>query len=165
MLWSSEGVKRSAVVQTVDAIQRTATVLFNDTGKIELVSLLELDPHGTSDTDPYAQYNLDGLGVRRGDFVFVHRDGTTNGFESPRVPKIGELEAWVRENPFSGGQLAGWRKEMSELGAEIANRRSTGGSEEGHMLQPDATLDWVGEVSDVSSLSSVHYMKCLPIAM
>ncbi|KAK1228645.1 hypothetical protein PQX77_008239 [Marasmius sp. AFHP31] len=149
VLWNSEGVKRSAVVQTVDAIQRTATVLFNDTGKIELVSLLELDPHGTSDTDPYAQYNLDGLGVRRGDFVFVHREGSTNGFESPRVPKIGELEAWVRENPFSSGQLTGWRKEMSELGAEIANRRSTDGSEEGHMLQPDEKLDWIGEVSDL----------------
>ncbi|KAL0578614.1 hypothetical protein V5O48_003405 [Marasmius crinis-equi] len=142
-------VKRSAVVQSVDAAQRTATVLFDDTGKIELVSLLELDLHGTSDSDPYAQYNMDGLGVRRGDFVFIHREGTTNGFESPRVPKIGELEAWVRENPFSGGQLTGWRKEMSDLGVEIANRRSTDGSEEGHMLQPDGTLDWIGEVSDL----------------
>ncbi|EEB96788.1 hypothetical protein MPER_04016, partial [Moniliophthora perniciosa FA553] len=92
VLWSSEGVKRPAVVQAVDAVQRTATLLFNDTGKVEMVSLLELDPHGTSDTDPMAQLNFEGLGVRRGDFVFIHREGTTNGFEKPRVPRIGELE-------------------------------------------------------------------------
>ncbi|KAF9270048.1 hypothetical protein L218DRAFT_952243 [Marasmius fiardii PR-910] len=149
VIWKSEGVRRSAVVQSVDAVQRTASVLFNDTRKLETVSLLELDPHGTSDMDSYAQYSLDGLGVRRGDFVFIHREGTTNGFESPRVPKIGELEAWVRGNPFVGGQLAGWRKEMSELGARIADRRGTDGSEEGHMLSPDTTLDWVGEVTDL----------------
>ncbi|KAG7099028.1 hypothetical protein E1B28_000908 [Marasmius oreades] len=149
VIWKNEGVRRSAVVQTVDAVQRTASVLFSDTEKIEIVSLLELDPHGTSDMDPYAQYSLDGLGVRRGDFVFIHQAGITNGFESPRVPKIGELETWVRENPFADGQLIGWRKEMSELGASIADRRGTDGSEEGHMLQPDETLDWVGEVLDL----------------
>ncbi|ESK98044.1 isocitrate lyase [Moniliophthora roreri MCA 2997] len=149
VLWSSEGVKRPAVVQAVDAAQRTATLLFNDTGKVEMVSLLELDPHGTSDADPMAQLNFEGLGVRRGDFVFIHQEGTTNGFEKPRVPRIGELEAWVRENPFVSGQLHGWRKEMSELGAQIATSRSAEGDLQVHMKEPDSSLHWVGEVVDL----------------
>jgi ubiquitin-conjugating enzyme E2 O len=131
----------------VDAAQRTATLLFNDTGKVEMVSLLELDPHGTSDND--LSLNYEGLGVRRGDFVFIHREGTTNGFEKPRVPRIGELEAWVREKPFVGGQLNGWRKEISELGTKIANSRVKEGSKEEHMQEPDENLHWVGEVVDV----------------
>lgn len=152
VLWSSEGEKRAAVVQSVNASQRTATVLFSDTGSTELTSLLELDPHGTSDPDPLFAQTEDGLGVRRGDFVFIHREGTTNGFERPRVPRIGELEYWVRETPMMGGQLTGWRKEMSDLGTHIATHRGTGDFSEGNINEPqidDVTLSWIGEVTDV----------------
>jgi ubiquitin-conjugating enzyme E2 O len=96
----------------------------------------------------------DGLGVRRGDFLFVHPEGKTNG--SPvvaRVPRIGEVEAWVRDVPFVNGQLAGFRKEMSELGTSIAQRRTAENIVEGLILRPSAnneTFMWLGEVTNVS---------------
>ena len=64
--------------------------------------------------------------------MFIHREGTTNGLEKPRVPKIGEVEAWVRELPMTPeGHLAGWRREMTEIGAEIATNRRPGHDPEG----------------------------------
>ncbi|KAF8756072.1 Ubiquitin-conjugating enzyme E2 [Rhizoctonia solani] len=72
---------------------RTAKVMWYGTSppQTETVSVLELDPHGPSGTETF--------GVRRGDFVFLHRPGTTNGAQLPAVPRIGELEEWVREPP------------------------------------------------------------------
>lgn len=102
----------------------------------------------------------DGLGVRRGDFLFVHPEGKTNG--SPvvaRVPRIGEVEAWVRDVPFVDGQLAGFRKEMSEMGADIARRRTAENIVEALILRPSAdntTLMWLGEVTNVSLFSSAQ---------
>ncbi|THV05997.1 hypothetical protein K435DRAFT_744206 [Dendrothele bispora CBS 962.96] len=161
VIWSSEGVKRPAVVQAVDSAQRTAKVLFVDTKQIEMVSLLELDPHGASDLEP-AQGGIDGLGVRRGDFVFIHNEGLTNGYEPPRVPKIGELESWVRENPFIGGmnQLSGWRKEMADLGTDIATRRGKDGVVEGQMKRPseNGPVDWIGEVFDLNLDGTVQIL-------
>ncbi|KAK7468727.1 hypothetical protein VKT23_003230 [Stygiomarasmius scandens] len=160
VIWSSEGVKRPAVVQAVDSAQRTAKVLFTDTRQIEMVSLLELDPHGASDLEP-AQ-GLDGLGVRRGDFVFIHNEGSTNGWGSPRVPKIGELEPWVRENPFAGGpnQLTGWRKEMADLGTNIATHRGKDSVVEGKMKRPSeiGPLRWIGEVVDLNLDGTVQVL-------
>ncbi|KAF5375118.1 hypothetical protein D9758_000439 [Tetrapyrgos nigripes] len=153
VIWSNEGVRTPVVVQAVDAAQRTAKVLFTETGKIEMVSLLELDPHGTSDPE-LPQGGLDGLGLRRGDFVFIHNEDTTNGYTPPRVPKIGELESWVRENPFAGGtnQLSGWRKEMAALGTNIATRRGKDGVVEGQMQRSpeNGFLHWIGEVYDLN---------------
>jgi ubiquitin-conjugating enzyme E2 O len=90
-------------------------MLFPDTGTIELASLLELDPHGNSDLDTAS------FGVRRGDFVFIHPPESRNGLENPRVPRIGEIEPWIRGNPFQDGQFVGWRKELQELGLDIAS--------------------------------------------
>lgn len=93
--WKNEDETRVAVVQSTHAQNRTARVMWYDTSttqpQYEVVSVLELDPHGPSGTESF--------GVRRGDFVFLHRPGTTNGAQLPAVPRIGELEDWVREPP------------------------------------------------------------------
>ena len=125
-----------------------------ETGAIELASVLELDPHGTNDWSALAPN--DGLGVRRGDLVFVHGEGATNGVMSPMVPRIGEVEDWVRETPVVGtnGQLAGWRREMADLGTHIAEERGKENSvEEPPIKRPekdDTSLGWFGEVMNVS---------------
>lgn len=144
-------------MQSVNATERTAAILFPDTGVIDLASLLELDPHGASDLNTMVPHPAsEGLGVRRGDFVFIHREGTTNGFEKPRLPRIGELEAWVREDHSIDGHLSGWRKEMSDLGTRIAARRGVDETQEGQMKQPingDGSLLWFGEVTSVRDIS------------
>ena len=149
VVWKNEGFKRPAIVQSVDAIQRTALILFPDTGTIELASLLELDSHGNSDLDTGSDASF---GVRRGDFVFIHPPETTNGLENPRVPRIGEIEPWIRENPFQDGQFVGWRKELQELGLTIASQRSTGTLVEKKVQisrNADSNLFWCGEVTAV----------------
>lgn len=133
----------------MDAIQRTALILFPDTGSIELASLLELDPHGNSDLIAGSDVSF---GVRRGDFVFIHSPGTTNGLEKPRVPRIGEIEPWIRGNPFQDDQFVGWRKELQELGLSIASQRSTGTLVEKKMqmsTNAESKLFWCGEVTAV----------------
>ena len=72
VIWKTEDQKRAAIVQSVNAVDRTAQVYCKDTGTTELASLLELDPHGTGDWSAIAP--TDGLGVRRGDFVFIHKE-------------------------------------------------------------------------------------------
>lgn len=155
VLWKGEDEKRAAVVQSVNARDRTADVVFSDTGSHELVSVLELDPHGTGDWSATSPTTFDGLGLRRGDFVFI---GESNGMEPPRVPRIGEVEMWVREAPVMDerGQLGGWRKEMSDMGHDIARRRETEKTVEGKILRPssdDTSLNWFGEVSDVRHIT------------
>ncbi|EIM92129.1 uncharacterized protein STEHIDRAFT_47908 [Stereum hirsutum FP-91666 SS1] len=150
VLWKGEDEKRAAVVQSVNARDRTADVVFSDTDSRELVSVLELDPHGTGDWSATSPTTFDGLGLRRGDFVFI---GESNGMEPPRVPRIGEVEMWVREAPVMDerGQLGGWRKEMSDMGHDIARKRETEKTVEGKILRPssgDTSLNWFGEVSD-----------------
>jgi ubiquitin-conjugating enzyme E2 O len=163
-LHKTEDSKRVAVVQSVNSADRTAVIRHRDQVTTELVSVLELDPHGTSTIDASQQEDqLDSFGVRRGDFVFVHREGSTNGAELPRVPKIGELEAWVREmptieeKPDGTSVLSGWRGELHNIGQAIAKARGTpesvGRGLDGqvrHMTAADG-IDWFGEVIDVSS--------------
>jgi ubiquitin-conjugating enzyme E2 O len=153
VVWKAENQKRFAVVQSVDPNQRVATVLFTDTGSQELVSVLELDPTGDSgEVEPH-----DVLGVRRGDFVFIHSEGATNGTTPPQVPHIGELEAWVREVPIVNGQYSGWRKEFSELGHGVAAERGSGEIFEGAIKRPvkgDSSMYWIGEVTEVYLVQS-----------
>ncbi|KAF7310777.1 Isocitrate lyase [Mycena chlorophos] len=148
VLWNTEDERRPVIVQSVDAPQRTASVRVAETGKIELVSVLELDTHGASDA-----LMLDAdLGVRRGDWVFIHPEGRTNGSPLGRVPRIGEVEPWVREPPFIDNQLAGFRKDMSEIGADIARQRGLESAVQNRMLRlspDDQSLLWFGEVADV----------------
>lgn len=153
VVWTGEEAKRPAVVQSVNAAERIASVLLTDTRTIESLSVLELDPHGTSDLAAIVPHSTsEGLGVRRGDFVFIHRPGTTNGFEKPCVPRIGELEAWVREGPALDGQLTGWRKEMADIGTSIAARRVSEEVQECQIKLPTLGCGdflWLGEVTNV----------------
>ncbi|KDN41490.1 hypothetical protein RSAG8_07440, partial [Rhizoctonia solani AG-8 WAC10335] len=91
--WKNEDETRVAIIQSTNAQSRIAKVMWYGTNppQTETVSVLELDPHGPAGTETF--------GVRRGDFVFLHRPGTTNGAQLPAVPRIGELEEWVREPP------------------------------------------------------------------
>lgn len=154
VIWKSEDQQRAAVIQYVNATERVASIRYSDTSSTELASVLELDPHGTGDLSIVVPHS--SLGVRRGDFVFVHREGTTNGLEKPRVPKIGEVEAWVRETPMTtDGHLAGWRREMAEIGAQIATNRRPGLDVGGKVRRPlteDTSHSWCGEVTGVNML-------------
>ncbi|TFK30803.1 hypothetical protein FA15DRAFT_662855 [Coprinopsis marcescibilis] len=151
VLWKSEDDKRFAVVQSVNPAERTAILLFQDTVTQELVSVLELDPNGISDPSEFHGPH-EGLGVRRGDFVFIHPEGSTNGAIPPSVPQIGELEPWVREMPIMDGQYTGWRKEMTDLGNSIAANRASSEIFEGAIKRPtkgDESLYWIGEVTEL----------------
>ncbi|KAF8640906.1 hypothetical protein AX17_000554 [Amanita inopinata Kibby_2008] len=154
VLWKNEEGKRPAIVQSVNAVDRTAVILLIDVKMLETVSVLELDPHGAPDQNgSVAQSVSDGFGVRRSDFVFIHPEGKTNGFEVPYVPRIGELEGWIHESPFLECHLTGWRKEMSELGANIAARQSVVSPDEDSMVIPNADdggLSWIGEVTGLN---------------
>lgn len=153
VLWKNEGQKRAAVVQGVNAADRTAYVRFLDSGKTELVSVLELDPHGTSDGQTLSPH--EGLGIHRGEFVFIHGPTSTNGSAIPMVPKLGEIEPWVREAPMvnRSGHPSGWRKEVIDIGNKIAQNRGRDESlEEGLIRRPrrdDPSLNWFGEVTDL----------------
>jgi len=113
-----------------------------------MVSVLELDPSGDSgDFGPHV-----ALGVRRGDFVFIHAEGQINGSMPPKVPHIGELEAWVREMPIVNGQYSGWRKDFSELGHSLAASRGSNEVFEAVIKRPvkgDSSLYWIGGVTEV----------------
>lgn len=188
--WKGEDETRVAVVQSTNAQQRTARVTWYDpfsplstnpsAGKTEVVSVLELDPHGPSGAESF--------GVRRGDFVFLHRPGTTNGADLPAVPRIGELEEWVREPPPMGAHThgmegespkephfhthagtkvsydvslseAGWRGEMAQLGMRLAEESAVKGLQEPigreeRVVKASAfgkgVVNWFGEVLNVS---------------
>ena len=151
---------RAAIVQFVNATDRTAVILLTDTRLLETVSVLELDAHGTYDQNGLAAQSMtDGFGVRRSDFVFIHPEGTTNGFESPYVPRIGELEGWIHESPFDCS-LTGWRKEMSDLGTDLAAQRSQYSWQDETMAIPslgDGRFQWFGEVTAVRGFLLVKY--------
>ncbi|THH34055.1 hypothetical protein EUX98_g169 [Antrodiella citrinella] len=149
VFWKDDDNKRPAVVQSVEAAERTAVIRFNDTDKLELASVLELDPHGTTDWAGIGSH--EGLGLGRGDFVFIHPEGANNGALPPSVPRIGELEPWVRETTGLNGQPGSWRREMVMLGNQIATRRSSDSVDEGRirrLLPGDTSLNWFGEVID-----------------
>ncbi|XP_006454656.1 hypothetical protein AGABI2DRAFT_114397 [Agaricus bisporus var. bisporus H97] len=148
VMWKNEDQTRPAIVQSVDATRRTATVLLPDTNSNELVSLLELDPQGTSDTSPLGPDRPpDGLGAHRGELVLIHGHGRTNGYTKPWVPKIGELEPWIRELSLDNG---GWRKDLCDLGTELMRKKETQAVEERKPKIPTrgtGTCLWFGEVN------------------
>ncbi|CAL1695554.1 unnamed protein product [Somion occarium] len=161
VIWKSEDGQRTAVVQSVNAVERTAQVRFDDTGATELVSVLELDPHGVSDWSAVAPH--EEMGLHRGDCVFIHPEGSSNGVEKPMVPKIGELEGWVREMTMDpNGMVIGWRNEMIGLGNAIAEHRGRDPSvEEGKIRRPQKghpSLHWFGEVTDLRLDGTVEVM-------
>ena len=146
----------------MNAVDRTAEILLDDDHR-EIVSVLELDPHGT-DVSPISDSH-DGFGVRRGYFVLTHREGTTNGCERPGVPGIGETEPWAMETPFveEDGEFTGWRKELDELGQSIARIRGVEPTPEGFVQRIPvirSDIDWMGIVIDVSYFSIHRRTQC-----
>jgi len=156
----------------VNSTERTALLRYVDNGSTELVSLLELDLHGTSGEGNTPDSSYDGFGVRRGDFVFIHREGTTNGSVLPKVPKIGEPEPWVREmphmvqNPDGTTALGGWRGDLHNIGQNIAKIRGTpealGLELDGKVqkMTKEHGIDWFGEVIAVSSVPLLLICLC-----
>ncbi|KAH7929335.1 hypothetical protein BV22DRAFT_1109934 [Leucogyrophana mollusca] len=158
VFWKNEDQIRAAVVQSVNSADRVAVVRFSDTGETEMASVLELDPNGMSDwASATPNPHVHGLGVRRGDTVFIHPEGLTNSYEKPRVPRIGEIEPWVRESPIRpDGELGGWRRDMADLGTRIASERK---GPIHHVRRPstdDKSLSWFGEVTGLRLDGSVQ---------
>ena len=96
VMWKTEEQKRHVIVQSVNSRERVAQVRPSDKDAVEVASVLELDPHGGSDWSAVSP--VEGLGLHRGEFVFIHKEGSSNGADAPMVPRIGELEEWVRES-------------------------------------------------------------------
>ena len=172
VIWKGEDSKRPAVVQSVNALERTAYIRYTDTDSVELASVLELDPHGSSDWSSVSP--VEGLGLHRGEFIFIHPEGSTNGTQQPMVPRIGEMEDWVRESPVThvgeNGQFGGWRRTMADIGNDIAQRRGKDPAvEEGILRRPqanDTSLNWFGEVVDVRSfIPAFKLPRCSPMVI
>lgn len=158
VLWKSEDKARVAVVQSVNSADRVALIRCLDAGTLETVSVLELDPNGAGELGGNILHNY-GLGVRRGDAVFIHREGTTNGFDSPKVPRIGEIEEWVREHPVrEDGELGGWRRTMADLGTRLATELWIYRTQLHDVKLPkeDKSLVWFGEVTELRLDGSVE---------
>ncbi|KAG8981697.1 hypothetical protein FRB93_008397, partial [Tulasnella sp. JGI-2019a] len=143
VLWKAEEQTQPGIVQHVNAYDRTAQLFWKvplprhegdpKPPSYSLVPVMELDPHGTStpsDEQPEC------VGVRRGEFVLVHREGTTNGSKVPRVPKIGEVEPWSKEN-----NPHGWRFDMAHVGMEYAHRHAEKWQNDGLGIQHEAPND------------------------
>lgn len=150
VLLKDDGEERAAVVQSVNAAQRIARLLFQDTGKVEPASLLEMSTYGTGVSASESLHEVIGLHI--GDFVFVHKSGTTNGSYGAKVPRIGEIEPWVHEHNNSDPRNS-WRHEMHEIGRNIANQRASGLATEKPLrlcARGSGELSWCGEVTGVS---------------
>ncbi|KAH8120020.1 hypothetical protein DFH11DRAFT_1557864 [Phellopilus nigrolimitatus] len=160
VVWKNEDEKQSAVVQSVNAAERTAEIILLN-GHRELVSVLELDPHGT---DANVSNPQEGFGVRRGDLVFIHREGSTNGCEKPLVPGIGELEAWVHESSFVEGDnrvVTGWQQELDNIGQQIARRTVPLVDCQPKRPNPgNSRINWFGEVTHLRLNGAVEVTLC-----
>jgi len=159
VLWKADGKSRTAIVQVVHPSQRVATLKLTDAPESapEVASLLELDPHGTHDitaNDPAT--SPDELGVHRGEFVFIHREGTTNGSVVPMVPKIGELEGWVQDVPsLHTMQPGGFTDLIYAEGLKIIMTEENWRDGRSTFIPtgvPVKPVHWFGYVSDVGLL-------------
>ncbi|KAL5535685.1 hypothetical protein ACEPAF_3779 [Sanghuangporus sanghuang] len=149
VIWKTEDERHGAVVQSVNASERTAQIVLYS-GRREVVSVLELDTHGAASSGSNPQ---EAFGVRRGDLVFIHREGDTNGCLKPMVPSIGELEPWIHEVPFEDeetGELSGWRKELDRIGRMIAQKHEPAEGDKIRRPEPGrCEIDWFGEVTNL----------------
>lgn len=148
-------------MQVVHPSQRVAILKLTDVpesaSESEMAPLLELDPHGTHDiTTDDPSPSPDELGVHRGEFVFIHGEGTTNGSVMPRVPKIGELESWIQEVPsLHTMQPGGFTDVIYAEGLKIIMTEENWRDGRSTFIPtsvPVKPVHWFGYVSDVSPL-------------
>ncbi len=141
-MWKSDGVSRHVVVQSVNAKQRTAKVLFLDTNTIELVSTIELDTVGPSVEESFSE----GYGVHVGDVVFIHSEENDNGLTPPRVPSIGEPDSEMSIMADIMSDYPNWKEELHDTG-----RRCLIQSVSYAVSYPlgSQKVNWLGEVSKV----------------
>jgi ubiquitin-conjugating enzyme E2 O len=151
VIWKTEDGTTPAIVQSVNARARTADIRIAGQSQNEHVPLLELDAYGSGGAAPTAISNFDSLGVRRSDFVFIHAEGTTNGAEKGRVPRIGEMPEWAKDH----NEMAPWRELMRVKGEELAKSRHTLSPKDHCTVKKadksDPSFKWLGEVVDVSN--------------
>lgn len=151
-MWKGEDEKRVAIIQSVNAQQRTAEVLWADSPPGQppkaVVPVLELDPQGASASIPLGPIS-ESYGVRRGNFVFIHSDGTTNGAELPVVPRIGEREDWTRGLPSPSA--TGLRSEMAKFGQNFRAQHGALTAAE-VSTSVNSSIKWFGEVINVGCL-------------
>ena len=79
-----------------------------------------------------------------------------------RVPRIGEVPAWVREVPVDrDGKMIGWRSEMNTMGIGLAQTRGAPPTKEQGEIKKtekgDTSFNWLGEVTDVSTALLERY--------
>jgi ubiquitin-conjugating enzyme E2 O len=150
VVWKTEDGSIPAIVQSVNAKARTAEIRTSERDTIERVPLLELDAYGNGGGPGATVSSFDSLGVRRSDFVFIHAEGTTNGAEKGRVPRIGEMPDWAKDN----SDAASWRENMRVRGIELAQSRMSIPPREHSFIKKtergDTSCNWLGEVTDVS---------------
>ena len=161
VLWKRDGRSRTAVVQVVHPSQRVAILKLTDVQESapenEMAPLLELDPHGTHDiTANDLIASPDELGVHRGEFIFIHVEGATNGSLMPMVPKIGELENWVQDVPsLHTMQPGGFTDIIYAEGLKIIMTEENWRDGRSTFIPtgvPVKPVHWFGYVSDVGPL-------------
>ncbi|EJU00013.1 hypothetical protein DACRYDRAFT_23552 [Dacryopinax primogenitus] len=128
VMWKGEDGPQAVVVQKVSPTQRTIEVMLLKDRTKETVSALEIDPQG-----PLPSI----YGVRHGDMVLINL--VNNGEQAPVVPRLGEIEPWIR-TPGDGRN--GWRTELAKLGLQALNRADPGDGR----LRPATDVEWVGQV-------------------
>ena len=155
IFWKGDEERSNAigVVQSVSADERIANVRWESGNETERVPLLELDPHGLGFTE--ATGGPETFGIRRGEFVLIHREGTTNSATLPIVPRVGEMEAWVGESLLmytEDAQPTGWRSNMAKFGMDILAT----GTAKRPLPRPEGApkmeIRWFGQVLDVGPI-------------
>lgn len=150
VLWKNDEERKVAVVQTVSAKERVASVRWYGTDLVEDISVLELDPHGISIGE--GNNALQSFGVRRGDCVLIHKEDEATAAKIPLIPRIGELEAWVHEIPSRtpDGTVEGWRGDLTKLAIKTLGFDWTR-SEEGARVSIPLNLGWTDQSVSVLS--------------
>lgn len=128
--------ERVAVVQSMDARERTAVLRIYGSDTSEAVPVLELDVHGPETA---------AFGLHRGDTVLIASQPT--GVLPPALPRLGELEELPEEEEL--------RQQMSHLGMAYAQRFD----KECPLILPAAPsegIDWYGSVTGISPAGLVQ---------
>lgn len=151
VLWKNDEGQKVSIVQQVSAKERVATIRCVDDGGTEEASVLELDPHGMSFNG--GNNGLDAFGLRRGEYVLLHRPEADNGVVPPQVPRIGELESWVNEMPTRSpsGNVEGWRGQLTNMAMQSLGYETSRKDPLPKEIDIDDTWITLGHVIDVSS--------------